>query len=188
MINELSSLSKALEQAGIVPLQSYRNYIPLPNVSAKAPCIRIWVKGGQVVDFEAIDRALAMQLRKFGSNQASFPGLNLISLYRVTDESEKKLVAQCIEKPESIDALQLHALCKENAWEPHQNSRIKNCFSATPREMAGLLETAGNPKENLLNTLAAECAPFANAQVLHESLTKAYLQSWKRSRTLGWPC
>ena len=55
----------------------------------------------------------------------------------------------------------------------HQNSRIKNCFSATPREMAGLLETAGNPKENLLNTLAAECAPFANAQVLHESLTKA---------------
>ena len=97
LINELSSLSKALEQAGIVPLQSYRNYIPLPNVSAKAPCIRIWVKGGQVVDFEAIDRALAMQLRKFGSNQASFPGLNLISLYRVTDESEKKLVAQCIE-------------------------------------------------------------------------------------------
>lgn len=89
LINELSSLSKALEQAGIVPLQSYRNYIPLPNVSAKAPCIRIWVKGGQVVDFEAIDRALAMQLRKFGSNQASFPGLNLISLYRVTDESEK---------------------------------------------------------------------------------------------------
>ena len=60
-----------------------------------------------MVDFEAIDRALAMQLRKFGSNQASFPGLNLISLYRVTDESEKKLVAQCIEKPESIDALQL---------------------------------------------------------------------------------
>ena len=59
LINELSSLSKALEQAGIVPLQSYRNYIPLPNVSAKAPCIRIWVKGGQVVDFEAIDRALA---------------------------------------------------------------------------------------------------------------------------------
>ena len=92
LINELSTLSKALEQAGIVPLKSYRNYIPLPNVSAKAPCIRIWVKGGQVVDFEAIDRELAMQLRKFGSNQASFPGLNLISLYRVTDESEKKLV------------------------------------------------------------------------------------------------
>lgn len=185
LINELSSLSKALEQAGIVPLQSYRNYIPLPNVSAKAPCIRIWVKGGQVVDFEAIDRALAMQLRKFGSNQASFPGLNLISLYRVTDESEKKLVAQCIEKPESIDALQLHALCKENAWEPHQNSRIKNCFSATPREMAGLLETAGNPKENLLNTLAAECAPFANAQVLHESLTKAVFAKLEKKQDVG---
>ena len=186
LINELSSLSRALEQAGIVPSQSYRNYIPLPNVSAKAPCIRIWVKGGQVVDFEAIDRELAMQLRKFGSNQASFPGLNLISLYRVTDESEKKLVAQCIEKPESIDVMQLRALCKENAWEPHQNSRIRNCFSATPKEIAKLLETAGTPKEiaelletagtpkeNLLNALAAECAPFANAQVLHESLTKA---------------
>ena len=185
LINELSSLSRALEQAGIDPSQSYRTYIPLPNVSAKAPCIRIWVKNGQVVDFEDIDREHAMQLRKFGSNQASFPGLNLISLYRVTDESEKKLVAQCIEKPESIDALQLHALCKENAWEPHQNSRIKNCFSATPREMAGLLETAGNPKENLLNTLAAECAPFANAQVLHESLTKAVFAKLEKKQDVG---
>lgn len=185
LINELSSLSKTLEQAGIVPLQSYRNYIPLPNVSAKAPCIRIWVKGGQVVDFEAIDRALAMQLRKFGSNQASFPGLNLISLYRVTDESEKKLVAQCIEKPESIDALQLHALCKENAWEPHQNSRIKNCFSKTPKKMIELLDCAGIPKENLLNTLAAECAPFANAQVLHESLTKAVFAKLEKKQDVG---
>lgn len=185
MINELSSLSKTLEQAGIVPLQSYRNYIPLPNVSAKAPCIRIWVKGGQVVDFEAIDRALAMQLRKFGSNQALFPGLNLISLYRVTDESEKKLVAQCIEKPESIDALQLHALCKENAWEPHQNSRIKNCFSKTPKKMIELLDCAGIPKENLLNTLAAECAPFANAQVLHESLTKAVFAKLEKKQDVG---
>ena len=173
LINELSSLSRALEQAGIVPSQSYRTYIPLPNVSAKAPCIRIWVKNGQVVDFESIDQELAMQLRKFGSNQASFPGLNLISLYRITDESEKKLVTQCIEKPETIDILKLQALCKENAWEPHQNSRIKNCFSATPSEMTRLLEIAGNPKENLLTDLAAACAPFADARVLHESLTKA---------------
>lgn len=173
LINELSSLSRALEQAGIVPSQSYRTYIPLPNVSAKAPCIRIWVKNGQVVDFESIDQELAMQLRKFGSNQASFPGLNLISLYRITDESEKKLVTQCIEKPETIDILKLQALCKENAWEPHQNSRIKNCFSATPKEMTRLLDCAGIPEENLLNTLAAECAPFADARVLHESLTKA---------------
>ena len=185
LINELSSLSKALEQAGIVPLQSYRNYIPLPNVSAKAPCIRIWVKGGQVVDFEAIDRALAMQLRKFGSNQASFPGLNLISLYRVTDESEKKLVAQCIEKPESIDVLRLRTLCRENAWEPHQSSRIKNCFSKTPKKMIELLDCAGIPKENLLNTLAAECASFANAQVLHESLTRAVFEKLEKKQDVG---
>lgn len=185
LINELSSLSKALEQAGIVPSQSYREYIPLPNVSAKAPCIRIWVKGGHVVDFEAIDRELAMQLRKFGSNQASFPGLNLISLYRVTDESEKKLVAQCIEKPESIDVLRLRTLCRENAWEPHQSSRIKNCFSKTPKKMIELLDCAGIPKENLLNTLAAECASFANAQVLHESLTRAVFEKLEKKQDVG---
>lgn len=173
LINELSSLYRALAQAGIAPSQYYRNYIPLPNVNTKAPCIRIWVKGGQVVDFESIDRELARQLRKFGSNQASFPGLNIISLYRITDESEKKLIAQCIEKPGSVDVRQLQALCKENAWEPYQNTRIKNCFSATTKEMAGLLEVAGNPKENLLSDLAAECAPFVNAQELHKSLTKA---------------
>lgn len=173
MINELSSLSKALEQAGIVPSQSYREYIPLPNVSEKAPCIRIWVKNGQVVDFESIDREHAMQLRKFGSNQASFPGLNIISLYRITDESEKKLISRCREKPETIDILQLRALCKENAWEPYQNSRIRNCFLTTPEKMTGLLNDAGTRKENLLNDLAEECAPFANARVLHESLTRA---------------
>ncbi|MGN0971692.1 MAG: hypothetical protein ACI4OY_07020 [Aristaeellaceae bacterium] len=173
MINELSSLSRALEQAEIVPSQSYRTYIPLPNVSVKAPCIRIWVKGGQVVDFESIDREQAMQLRKFGSNQASFPGLNIISLYRITDETEKKLIERCSQKPEIIDIAQLQALCRENAWEPHQNSRIRNCFSATPKEMTRLLDCAGIPKENLLNALVAECAPFADARVLHESLTRA---------------
>ena len=185
MINELSSLSKALEQAEIVPLQSYRNYIPLPNVSAKAPCIRIWVKGGQVVDFEAIDRALAIQLRKFGSKQASFPAFNIISLYRITDESEKKWVAQCIKKSDTIDVLRLRTLCRENAWEPHQNSRIKNCFSKTPKKMIELLDCAGNPKENLLNTLAVECAPFANAQVLHESLTKAVFAKLEKKQDVG---
>lgn len=51
--------------------------------------------------------------------------------------------------------------------------------------MAGLLETAGNPKENLLNTLAAECAPFANAQVLHESLTKAVFAKLEKKQDVG---
>lgn len=185
LINELSSLSRALEQAGIVPSQSYREYIPLPNVSAKAPCIRIWVKGGHVVDFEAIDRELAMQLRKFGSKQASFPALNIISLYRITDESEKKWVAQCIKKSDTIDVLRLRTLCRENAWEPHQNNRIKNCFSKTPKKMIELLDCAGISKENLLNTLAAECAPFANAQVLHESLTRAVFEKLEKKQDVG---
>ena len=185
MINELSCLSRALEQAGIVPSQSYREYIPLPNVNANAPCIRIWVKGGHVVDFEAIDREQALQLRKFGSNQASFPAFNIISLYRITDESEKKWVAQCIKKPDTIDVLRLRTLCRENAWEPHQNSRIKNCFSATPKKMIGLLESAGVSKENLLNTLAKECTPFADARVLHESLTRAAFAKLEKKQDVG---
>lgn len=185
LINELSSLSRALEQAGIVPSQSYREYIPLPNVSGTDPCIRIWVKNGQVVDFEAIDREHAMLLRKFGSNQASFPAFNIISLYRITDEAEKKLITQYSDKPETIDIAQLRALCKENAWEPHQNSRIRNCFSATPKKMIGLLESAGVSKENLLNALAAECAPFANAQVLHESLTRAAFAKLENKQDVG---
>ena len=185
LINELSSLSRALEQAGIVPSQSYREYIPLPNVNAKAPCIRIWVKGGQVIDFESIDRELAMHLRKFGSKQASFPAFNIISLYRITDESEKNWVAQCIKKSDTIDVLRLRTLCRENAWEPHQNSRIKNCFSKTPKKMIELLDCAGIPKENLLNTLAAECAPFANAQVLHESLTRAVFAKLEKKQDVG---
>lgn len=185
MINELSCLSRALEQAGIVPSQSYREYIPLPNVNANAPCIRIWVKGGHVVDFEAIDREQALQLRKFGSNQASFPAFNIISLYRITDESEKKWVAQCIKKPDTIDVLRLRTLCRENAWEPHQNSRIKNCFSATPKKMIGLLESAGVSKENLLNTLAKECTPFADARVFHESLTRAAFAKLEKKQDVG---
>lgn len=185
MINELSCLSRALEQAGIVPSQSYKDYLPLPNVSAKAPCIRIWIKGGQVIDFESIDREHATQLRKYGSNQASFPGMNIISLYRITDEAEKKLITQYSDKPETIDIAQLRALCKENAWEPHQNSRIRNCFSATPKKMIGLLESAGVSKENLLNALAEECAPFADTRVLHESLTRAAFAKLEKKQDIG---
>ncbi len=114
-----------------------------------------------------------MQLRKFGSNQASFPGLNLISLYRVTDESEKKLVAQCIEKPESIAALQLHALCKENAWETHQNSRIKNCFSATPkgngRSARNCRQSKRKPAEYSGGRMCAVCQCAGTARIIDKS-------------------
>lgn len=60
MINELFGLAKTLEHMDIEVYEWHREYKPLPKVTNKAPCIRIWLDDdGNVCDFESINAELA---------------------------------------------------------------------------------------------------------------------------------
>ena len=80
MINELYRLSTAMEEAGISAQGWHRQYNPIPNVRNGAPCVRIVLADGKVQELSEVNAELAAVLRKFGSNQGSFPCLNLAPL------------------------------------------------------------------------------------------------------------
>ena len=102
MINELFNLSAALERVQTQTQSWHRKYKPIPNIRKNAPCVRITVSDGKVIYISLIDANLGQSLRKYGSNQGSYPCMNLAPLYRVTDESVKKELTDLGKHPEKI--------------------------------------------------------------------------------------
>ena len=88
MINELYRLTVALDQADIATEHTHPKYKLIPKVTKKTPCIHIIFDTGRLYQVESIEREQASEIRKYGSNQGTFPALNLAPLYRLTDEIE----------------------------------------------------------------------------------------------------
>lgn len=119
MINELYTLSKALAGANIETYQWHQKYKPIPNIRANAPCICITLSDGKVSKISMLDAKFGTILRKYGSNQGSFPCMNLAALYRITDDTIKKNIAGIMSHPEKLDATMLKEVknwCTENNW------------------------------------------------------------------------
>ena len=100
MIDELVKAANAMQGAGISAKDWHPKLKTLPKVTAKAPCIRIWLTGdGHIHDLEPISPELASQLRKFEpDNGKSFPGFNVRPLYIQTlSDAEAKKVSKDLE-------------------------------------------------------------------------------------------
>lgn len=103
MINELYELSKVLHNEDIKTQSWHRKYQPIPNIRSNAPCVCIKVSAGKVIGISSVDAELGKILRKYGSNQGSYPCMNLAPLYRITDDTKKKKIADLGNHPEKID-------------------------------------------------------------------------------------
>lgn len=117
MINELYKLSAAMDEAGIRTQSWHRKYKPIPNIRATAPCVRLVLAEGVITDFSEVSADLGAGLRKYGSNQGSYPCMNLAPLYRVTEEPIKKQLASL--RPEKLTAEKLQELkswCSIDNW------------------------------------------------------------------------
>ncbi|MCL2791106.1 MAG: hypothetical protein FWD79_10740 [Desulfobulbus sp.] len=94
MIDELVKAADAMRNADISAKDWHPKLKTLPKVTAKAPCIRIWLTGdGHIHDLELISSELAVQLRKYEPDLGrSLPGFNVRPLYRLvkTDDDIKK--------------------------------------------------------------------------------------------------
>ena len=169
MINELYDLSEALKNARIQTQNWHRKYKPIPNISAKAPCVRITVSNGKVVRITEVDAAHGQFLRKYGSNQGSYPCMNLVALYRITDEATKKELTDIREHPERIDELcisRMKTWCKENNWGRRFHGKYRISMKKTPEELL----PASDYKP--LQILIDETKPFINADHLHMELER----------------
>ena len=98
MIDELIKAANSMREAGISAKDWHPKLKPLPKVTTKAPCVRIWLTDdGHVYDLEPIPFELVTQLRKFEpDNGKSFPGFNVRPLYIHTlpDTEAKKFLKE----------------------------------------------------------------------------------------------
>lgn len=88
-------------------------YKPIPNIRQNAPCVRITVSGGKIADISSVSAELGKSIRKYGDNQGTYPCMNLAPLYRITDESVKRELADLKKHPEKIDTA---CICKMKTW------------------------------------------------------------------------
>lgn len=171
MINELYRLSAALDNAGIQPQNWHRKYKPIPNIRVNAPCVRIMISQGTVMGLSVVKKELGTGLRKFGTNQGSYPCMNLAPLYRITDEAIKKKLSALNRHPEDLDdgeISEIKSWCCENNWGRKFQGKYKLCMKKMPNELSVLV-----PEFEPLKILIEESGYFTDPIVFHRELENA---------------
>lgn len=178
MINELYTLSKALAGANIETYQWHQKYKPIPNIRANAPCICITLSDGKVSKISMLNAKFGKILRKYGSNQGSFPCMNLASLYRITDDTIKKNIAGIMSHPETLDAAMLQKVkgwCTENNWSKKFRGKYKISMDNIPAQLRKIA-----PEYAPLQALLAEVEEYKNPDVFHAELENAIWRMLER--------
>lgn len=173
MINELHQLSVVLLDAEIATEKFYVDYRPIPNISRKAPCIRIVLDGSEVAEIESVPAEKWGNIKKFGNNQGSFPAMNLAPLFRVTDESARGEIGQAIKEGTPIDFEKVISWCGTNNWSSKLENKYKISFEKRTTEIQCLLQ--GDDSFGPIDELIRASLLFRNPKVLHEALKKTAL-------------
>lgn len=154
MLNELNLLADALEKANITPKEWHKDLKPLPKATAKKPCFVIYITtNGSISSITTMSEEKASNLRKWGSNAGdSFPGFNVTSLYKVTDEDSKRILRKCLEGKDSIDGQILKKWCVDanSNWDKNIIERVNKSLSKRPKELYNFLQ---NEKEITVTSL-----------------------------------
>ena len=177
MINELYSLTNALDAAGILAKTWHRKYKPIPK---NTPCVRILISNGEVKELSFVNATLCGEIRKYGSNQGTYPAMNLAPLYRVSDVEIKEAISGL--KPEEIDENKLQEIrswCREDNWGVKFQSKYKISMVNTAEELLALL-----PAYEPLRILAEESGAFQDPQRLHRALEEAAFKMLRNKKEL----
>lgn len=170
MINELYQLSEAMDRAGVRTQRWHSKYKLIPNIRLNAPCVRISIFEGAVVELSSVPEELGKGLRKFGDNQGSYPCMNLTPLYRITDESIIKSLKTL--KPEDIDPVKIEEIeswCQDNCnnWGKKFQKKYRICCDRST-ELCKLV-----PTFTPVQILAEESGYFRNPVKLHQEMKNA---------------
>jgi hypothetical protein len=158
MINELYNLAKTLDSMKISSNEWHREYKTLPKVTAKSPCIRIWLdNNGFICGLESLNAEHASVLRKYGNNQNSFPAFNISPLYRLTDlESIKELEKIEIGQNEP-DIERIKPWCSENNWIKGAPGQVRRSLIDCPARLLDAIGTQTQINDNIITELISLC-------------------------------
>ena len=196
MIDELIKAANAMHGAGISAKDWHDNLKTLPQVTAKAPCIRIWLTNdGHIHDLEPLPSELVGQLRKFEpDNGKSFPGFNVRPLFIQTlpDAEVKKAAKELDSKIKSgvIDWTEALSLA-DDLWAKDTIATINRIFTHV---IVSLKEMCSNgdrldPDETLMqlfNTVAKINAEQFQAEYCEKVKSKVSAGSLPLSFLLYW--
>ena len=171
MINELAILSESMKESGITPEQWHSKYLPIPNIKTNSPCVRIILSKGKIFRLEPVTAETGKQIRKFGSNQSSFPAMNLKPLYRITDPTQKKSLDRALKGKTIITPSQARAWCIEPYWGQKFRKKFDLCMKKSPAEIYQILR--GSSFEEEFNILMHETEAIADADLLHKAMEDA---------------
>ena len=172
MINELFELSETINKLGVITKPWHRKYMPIPNITDKSPCIKIVINEGKVSKVTTVKATQGSVLRKFGSNQGTFPCMNLTPLYKIIDEDSKKFIGDLQNYPEKINEENLSKikqLCSINNWTNKFKKKYKISMQKTPYELQEILK---NNEYKPLSLLIKESEFFIKPETLHQELEK----------------
>lgn len=172
MINELSKLAEAMEKSDVQAQSWHRKYKPIPNIRAKAPCVRILIADGKVVELSSVDEKVGSSLRKYGTNQGSYPCMNLAPLYRITDSEVKEKLSSL--HPEDMDEKKIDEIrgwCTQNNWDSNFQGKYRISIENTPIELTSLV-----PEFEPIQILIRESNLFLDSGILHQELENSAIE------------
>lgn len=176
MINELYTLSQAMQKYEISCQIQHRSYLPLPNVKKDAPCIQILLSENdengdiEVASLRSLPQETVKELRKYGDNQKSYPAMNLAALYRVTDKKLLNLLGDLRSgKTVDFNLEQVKSWCQTDNWDQKFLNKYKKCFQNAPKELKEYLKEC---PDNPIFILFRQTEAFQDPAVLRQKLEK----------------
>jgi len=185
MLNELFALSKALSEMNISTKIWHREYKPLPNATAKAPCFKISVsETGDIESIHEIPHDTVRVLRKFGNNQASFPAFNIRPLYRVINNRHKELLEKMMKDPSCIQIEHIRELIIHDNW----HKSLKSIDGAIHVASDRMLKAFGHNNDDdglvVIRLIQSVCSLNGGFRVALESYILSELKRGEKSPIL----
>jgi hypothetical protein len=163
MINELYRLASTINNQGIATKEWHDDYGPLPKVSKRAPCIRLWLnEDGSICDLESLDPALVQSLRKFGNKQGTFPAFNIAPLYRIIEKNLFEALDKFTKKPALLNVDEIRSWCVQDNWRGSLHKKISLCLHSKSRELQKCIKQQKQSENSLILELIQIAGSYSN--------------------------
>lgn len=162
MLNELYALATALSAAGIETESRHKDYLPIPSVTQKAPCIRLWLAKSSDIDHASeAEKETAAATLKFGHNQATFPAFNIPPLYKLCNNEQISMCAKYCSGAVPLDIDRIRSWCAPENCNGNAGTIDKRMKRAITK--ANELLTAINAVESEAQNVVTELIALVNA-------------------------
>ncbi len=189
MINEAFSITKALQASGIDFSDQIR-YFELDEIP-NTPCIRICLNDNGIASLSTLTGDELAGIYKFGSNQASYPHMNLDALFALPkDSADSNILNKAAKGNEPLsdkDIETIISMCNDSLWFP-KNARKQERFARKYKlrmviEPHKLLELTGDFEPVKLLVEATD--RYRNPMTLYEMLKQYAFQCLRKHQDIS---